>query len=188
MKPNSATARRPGARIGITTSQIVCQRVAPRSRAASSHARSKRDMTANMTSTPNGSVQDRWAPSAEVYQLGLDAEVLEQQADCRCRARARARPGCRSSDRTRRRIAAEALAEREAGEKRDRRRVRTVTSTASPIERSNAPLTSPVRTCVNRSIEPVQRQPLHRETRARRERPGGTARRCRTSGRRARAT
>ena len=39
----------------------------------------------------------------------------------------------------------------------------TVTITASLIERSNEPLTSPVRTWVNRSLEPVQREPLHRE-------------------------
>ena len=70
MKPNSATATRPGASIGITTSRIVCQRVAPRSRAASSQTLSKRDITANITSTPNGNVQDSCAPSAEVYQLG----------------------------------------------------------------------------------------------------------------------
>ena len=71
MKPNSATATRPGASTGITTSRMVCQRVAPRSRAASSHTLSKRDITANITSTPNGSVHDSCAPSAEVYQLAL---------------------------------------------------------------------------------------------------------------------
>src|SRR5271170_6701964 len=68
VNPNSATATSPGARIGMTTSQIVCQRDAPRSYAASSQARSNRDITANMTSTPNGNVQDSCAPTAEVYQ------------------------------------------------------------------------------------------------------------------------
>ena len=80
MKPNSATATRPGASTGIITSRIVCQRLAPRSRAASSQTWSKRDITANITSTPNGSVQDSCAPSAEVYQLAFEAERLEQQA------------------------------------------------------------------------------------------------------------
>ena len=81
MKPNSATATRPGASIGITTRLMVCQRVAPRSRAASSHTLSKRDITANITSTPKGSVQDNCAPSAEVYQLGLMPIHWNKQAD-----------------------------------------------------------------------------------------------------------
>ena len=68
VKPKSATATMPGARIGTTTSRMICHRLAPRSRAASSHAWSKRESTANITSTPKGSVHERCAPSAELYQ------------------------------------------------------------------------------------------------------------------------
>ena len=42
---------------------------APRSRAASSQAGLKRDITANITRTPNGNVQDSCAPSADVYRM-----------------------------------------------------------------------------------------------------------------------
>ena len=66
VNPNNATATRPGARTGRITSRMVCHVEAPRSRAASSQAGLKRDITANITSTPNGSVQDSCAPSAEV--------------------------------------------------------------------------------------------------------------------------
>src|SRR6185503_13106571 len=69
VKPNRATATRPGARIGTITRNVVCQALAPRSLAASSQALLSRDITANITSTPNGSVQDNCAPSAVVYQL-----------------------------------------------------------------------------------------------------------------------
>ena len=54
----------------MTTRRIVCIGVAPRSRAASSQTFWKRDITANMTRTPKGSVHDSCAPSAEVYQDG----------------------------------------------------------------------------------------------------------------------
>src|SRR6266700_509374 len=69
VKPNRATATRPGARIGTITRKVVCQALAPRSRAASSQALLSLDITANITSTPNGSVQDNCAPSAVAYQL-----------------------------------------------------------------------------------------------------------------------
>src|SRR5213594_1678721 len=68
VNPNSATAMMPGRRIGSTTFESVCQGPAPRSRAASSYAGLKRLNTANMISSPNGSVQVSCAPSADEYQ------------------------------------------------------------------------------------------------------------------------
>ena len=68
VNPNRATAMSPGSSMGSSTHHRVCRLVAPRSRAASSYSLLKRLRTANMISSPNGRVQVRWAPSAEVYQ------------------------------------------------------------------------------------------------------------------------
>src|ERR1700683_1280145 len=76
LNPNNAIPITLGAMIGSTTCQNDCHGVAPWSRAASSHARLKRLNTANMISSPNGSVQVSCAPNAELYQSGSSPSSL----------------------------------------------------------------------------------------------------------------
>ena len=54
--------------IGTTTCRTDCQPLAPKSRAASSQAGLKRLNTPSMIKRPNGIVQVRCAPKAELYQ------------------------------------------------------------------------------------------------------------------------
>src|SRR5579859_1260266 len=79
VKPNSAIPTMPGATIGSTTCRNTCHGLAPRSRAASSHRRSKRFSTANMISSPNGKVQVSCAPNAELYQSGSQPARLNSR-------------------------------------------------------------------------------------------------------------
>ena len=141
--------------------------------------------TANMTSTPKGSVQESCAPSAELYQSVSRPSRSEHQADADAEHEAGRDEAADHQHRTRavsprsaRRNARPASNETTTVDDRDQRAPRRDRAVKAPVM-------SPVSACVKRSMNQCSEQALHRETPARRARPGTTGCRCRPSGRRA---